>query len=267
MQFGSWKKALRERTTSKVIASSTECSDSPPSPNSSKHIGPLLERVEKLTSNTALKKTPELKDHGNLDPQSLPQDPALTSLNAKDYLTSMSPTKRLQRLAGNPGASSKKRSKNIEEYPHQPETSKLKFMYSGESLAQEKLDSLNSLQMLEHPTGWHLTPSGLMIMKAKRVSYSMTSMAPSPTQPSSGSWIEPNFDWKAKGATLISVLKTFYSQVTSNHQNGTMAVNFLWMPYDEESTMSSSSCATTNEPSSKDQRCLSSGQDGGLKLD
>ncbi len=251
----------KERLMSKLISNSyplNESQDSIPASTNS-GIGKLHENRVKLALDTVQRKTPENLDHMNSEPQSSIKDPALTSCNAKECSTKVPQIKRSPTIALSPGQSFTKRSKSTVESPRPPETSKLKFMYSGEQLGQERLASLSSLLILEQPTGWHLTPAGLMTMKVKKQSYSMTSMAPSPTQPSSGSWIEPNFDWKAKGVTLISWLKNFSSQAISNHQNGTIAVNILWMPYEDESTTNSTSSVKTKEVSSVVTASLSSG--------
>ncbi len=261
------RQAQKERLTSKLIANLEAPSDSPTAPNSSKGIGKLHENRVKLALNTVQKRKLELVDLGSLEPQSLTKDNALTSCNANECLTKEEATKISQTVASSPGPSTTKVSKSTEESSPSAETSKLKFMYSGEQLEQERLDSLSSLQTLEQPTGWHLTPAGLMTMKAKRQSYSMTSMGPSPTHPCSGSWIEPNFAWKAKGVTLTSWLKDFSSRVTSSQGSGTMVVNILWMPYDAGSITNSTSSATTSAQLCEVTHSPSSGKVGEIPLE
>ncbi len=255
--------AQKERIMSRLTANIDHLSDSPPLQSSLQGIGKLHENRAKHAFDTVAKKTQGSKDLGSLDPvSSEDRDPALTSCNANECLT-VEPqiTKSLKR-AGSPGLNTTKHLKSTAVSLPQTETGRLRYLYSGASLGQESLDSLNGSALLAPLTGSRLTQAGLMDILEKRISYSMTSTAPSPTQPSFGCWIEPSFDWKAKGVTLTSYLKGFSLPLTNNQASGTMVVNVRWMPYSDESNTLSTSCATTSEPSSKDPPSQCSGMAG-----
>jgi len=257
--------AQKERLMSKLTANLDHLSESQPltssSPNSG--FGKLQESRVKHAFDTVLKKTQESKDLGNLEtPLSEDKDLAQTSCTANECSTKEPLIARSLKRAGSPGPSITKASKNTDSsLPHR-EPGSLRYLYSGASLDRVKLDSLSGSVLLAPLTGSRLTQVGLMDILEKKISYSMTSTAPCPTLPSYGSWIEPNFDWKVKGATLTSYLKGFSSPLTNNHQSGTMVLNVRWMPYSDESITSSTSCVETNELSQKDLHSQSSGMAG-----
>ncbi len=175
MQFGSWKKVWmaeneafeahwkcplkqhvfnseqgqKERIISKLTANLNNLPESLPSTNSSKvDIGNQLESLVKHASSTVASKKLESKDLGSLESVSFNKGKEVTLINVNDFLMKEQEKKRSQISASSLGPNILKRSANTEGSDLQPETSKLKFMYSGESLAQEKLDSLSSLQII-----------------------------------------------------------------------------------------------------------------------
>ena len=255
--------AQKERIMSKLTANLDNLSDSPPALNSSQGIGNLHGNRAKHAFDIVRKKTLEFKDSGSLEnPQAEDKEPVLTSCNANECSTRVPLITKSLKRASSPGPSTTKHSKSTVVSLPQTETGRLRYMYSGDNLGPESLASLNGSALLAPLTGSRLTQAGLMDILDKKISYSMTSTAPSPTQPSSGCWIEPNFDWKAKGVTLTSFLKGFSSPLTNNQQSGTMVVNVRWMPYSDESSILSTSCATTSVSSSKDPPSQPTGMGG-----
>ncbi len=255
----------KERLMSKLTANLDNLSESPPLTNSSQSsgIGKLHENRVKHAFDIVRKKTLESKDSGSLvNPQAEDKDQDLTSCNANECSTRVPLITKSLKRASSPGPSTTKHSKSTVVSLPQTENGRLRYLYSGDSLGPESLASLNGSALLAPLTGSRLTQAGLMDILDKKISYSMTSTAPSPTQPSSGCWIEPNFDWKAKGVTLTSFLKGFSSPLTNNQQSGTMVVNVRWMPYSDESSILSTSCATTSVSSSKDPPSQPTGMGG-----
>ncbi len=253
--------AQKERIMSRLTANLDHLSDLPLAPSSSPDIGKLHENRAKHAFDTVLKKTLESRDSGSLE-RELDKDPALTSCSAKECLTQEPQIMKSLKRAGSPGPSTTKHSKNTDSFQRPSEPGRLRYMYSGESLDPVRRDSLSGSVLLDRPTGNPLTHPGLTSILDKKISFVMTSTAPSPTQPSYGCWIEPNFDWKAKGVTLTSYLKGFSLPLTNNQQSGTMVVNVHWMPSSDESSILSTSCATTSECSSRDLHSQSSGMAG-----
>ncbi len=266
MPSGSLKSVRKELNISKDTANSLELNASPTSPECSpQHTGKQLGNLDLLASVTAPKKTLGSRARLNtVTPLLGARELVRTLSNASEKLMTAPPRKRLPPTSPSspPGANTLKHSKNTEESLPRLATSKPKSLSSGDPLVQEKPDSPKSSLMEEMgPIGLLPTQRGLMIMKDKRQSYSMTSMAPSLTQPSFGCWIEPNFDWKAKGLTLTSWLKSFSLRLTNNQVSGTMALSIQWMPYDDASNTKSTS-SIPNVPSSVVQPFLLSDSDG-----
>ncbi len=249
---------------SKLTANLDRLDDAPTPSSTSSGIGKLHENRVKHAFDIVRKKTLVFQsDSTNSESPPLEdKDHALTSCNASECSTKVPLITTSLKRAGSPGPSTTKHLKSTVESQPQTETSRLRYLYSGDNLEPGSLASLSGSALLAPLTGSRLTQVGLMDILDKRISYSMTSTAPSPTLPSYGSWIEPNFDWKAKGVTLTSFLKGFSSPLTNNQQSGTMVLNVRWMPYSEESNTSSTSCATTSAHSSKVLPSQSSGKDG-----